>query len=436
MYYRFFCNFLLIAILFSCDNTEILLDAPTTIIPSPIATAKRASPAATTIVPKIWTKGIGTISDPYQIEIPEHLVYLSKAVNESSTDPYSADYTLKRFANKYFKIMSDLNLKNIPFIPIGKVPVLTFLGNLDGNFKKISNLKIKTTNNLELSGLFGCMGFTTSVKNLSIINGNIEGINYVGGIAGKIGANSKIENCSYDGIIRGIDFVGGIIGGGNSDINSGDILNSCSFNGSIVGNKYVGGIIGSVDSNSQINRCFNKGNIKGSAKVGGIVGDKYDCVVNQCYNIGTVMATTASAGGIIGVSNGYASLGVKSDVFNCYNRGEISAPSSAAGIIGTQIKGSVHNSYNTGKISMPSEYNNPIAKGYDYSWNEVDNCYYLNSSITLDSKSGLIRGISKEQNFMLTISFVNDLNKNILPNAWKQDKIPNTNGGYPILSWQ
>ncbi len=330
------------------------------------------------------------------------------------------------FLNKNFKIMNDLDLNNVLFAPIGKNRELPFFGNLDGNFKKISNLKIKTTN--DPAGLFG--NLQASIKNLSIINGSIEGTNFVGGFAGE--ATVRIENCSFEGTITGKNYIGGIVGYGAVTITN------CSFNGNIQGEGEIGGIIGSIyGTTSQIKKCFNKGTIKGISTVGGIVGYKSDCAIEECYNIGNITASAQIAGGIIGWSTGGSNLNIPNYTSNCYNKGKILAQKYSAGIIGSQDSGQVYNCYNTGEISkLSEEYSNPIAKGYDYEFNLVDNCYYLNSSIILDPKIVLIRGISKDQNYMSTVSFVNDLNKNNLPKAWKQDKTPNINDGYPILSWQ
>lgn len=408
MKHHFLFNLLFIVFFFSCNSSEEII--PET--------------KPTVFTPTKWTKGTGTIEDPYQIEIAEHLVYLSKIINEAALQTPESEI----FLNKNFKIMNDIDLNNISFIPIGKNRDFPFMANLDGNFKKILNLKVKNTDEHNPSGLFGCLN--ASIKNLSIVNGSIEAINFAGGFAGE--SNGIIENCSFEGTITAKNYAGGIVGYGFASINN------CSFNGSIQGEGDIGGIIGACyGPTGQIKKCFNKGTIKGISTVGGIVGYKSDCVVQECYNIGNITASTQIAGGIIGWSTGGNNLSIQNDTNNCYNKGEILTQKYAAGIIGRQDSGEVYNSYNTGKISKFSEeYSNPIAKGYDYEFNKIDNCYYLNTSVVLDPKIVLIRGISKEQNYMLTVSFVNDLNKNILPNAWKQDKIPNINDGYPILSWQ
>lgn len=411
MKYRFLFSLLTIVFFFSCDNNsnEIIPETKPTVF-----------------TPTKWTKGNGTIEDPYQIEIPEHLVYLSKIINE--VNPKTPETEI--FLHKNFKIMNDIDLNNILFIPIGKNRELRFMANLDGNFKKILNLKIKNNDEHDPTGLFGCISEKAYVKNLSIVNGSIEGVNFVGGFAGE--ANAIIENCSFEGTITAKNYVGGIAGYGFATITN------CSFNGSIQAEGHVGGIIGDCyGTTGRIEKCFNKGTIKGISTVGGIVGYKSDCVVQECYNIGTITASSQIAGGIIGWGTGGNDLTVRNYTRNCYNKGEILTQKYAAGIIGRQYKGEVYNSYNTGKISnILEEYNNPIANGHYYVFNEIDNCYYSISTILLGPKIGPIRGISKEHNYLLTTSFVNDLNNNILPNAWKQDKIPNINGGLPILHWQ
>jgi len=412
MQQRFFFSLLFALFFISCESN----DNNEEIIPE--------IKPPTVFTPTKWTKGDGTIDDPYQIETPEHLFYLSKIVNEAIPKTPESEI----FLGKNFKIMNDIDLNNMLFTPIGKNRELPFFGNLDGNFKKISNLKIKIIDEHLPSGLFG--NLNASIKNLSIIDSSIEGVNFVGGFAGE--TNGNIENCTFEGTIIGKNYVGGIVGLGSVSITN------CSFNGSIQGEGDIGGIIGFCYApTGQIKKCFNKGTIKGISTLGGIVGYKSDCPVQECYNIGNITASEQTAGGIIGWSTGGNNLNVPNYTNNCYNKGKILAQKYTAGIIGRQDSGQVNNCYNTGEISkLSEEYSNPIAKGYDYDFNSVDNCYYLSSSIILNPTIVLIRGTSKDQNYMQTVSFVNDLNKNNSPKAWKQDKTPNINDGYPILSWQ
>lgn len=317
MKHRFLFSLLFLIFFISCESN----DNSEEIIPET---------KPTVFTPTKWTKGSGTIDDPYQIEIAEHLFYLSKIVNEAVPKTPESEI----FLGKNFKIMNDIDLNNILFTPIGKNRELPFFGNLDGNFKKISNLKIKTTAEHIPSGLFG--NLNASIKNLSIVNGSIEGVNFVGGFAGE--ASGNIENCSFEGTIIGKDYIGGIVGTGSLSISN------CSFNGSIQGEGDIGGIIGFCYAPAgQIKKCFNKGTIKGVSTLGGIVGYKSDCAVQECYNIGNITASTQTAGGIIGWSTGGNNLNIPNYTSNCYNKGKILTPKYAAGIIGRQDYGPVNN---------------------------------------------------------------------------------------------
>jgi len=184
-------------------------------------------------------------------------------------------------------------------------------------------------------------------------------------------------------------YVGGIIGYSSSS----SVIN-CYNTGTVTASStsssaYAGGIIGYSSSSSVIN-CYNTGAVTSSAHAGGIIGYSLSSspVIN-CYNTGSVSASSslnAYAGGIVGNSS--------SPVINCYNGGSVSASSSyrtyAGGIIGYSLSSlsPAINCYNTGTVTASGTAFSAYAGGITgyFSYSSIINCY--NSGSVSASSSG------------------------------------------------
>ena len=159
-----------------------------------------------------------------------------------------------------------------------------FKGIFDGRFNIISG--IYTNSSLKNRGLFGFIKEST-IKNIGIINGNINGTSRTGAIVGYAYENSKIINCyNSTNIIVTDNFVGGIVGFAKQNV----IIENCYNSGNITGTDNIGGIIGGME-NITIRNCYNKGMLNGNS-AGGISGIAYEsAIIENCYNIGILNAT-------------------------------------------------------------------------------------------------------------------------------------------------
>lgn len=195
-----------------------------------------------------------------------------------------------------------------------------FLGDFNGNGRTVSYLPSATAN---YSGFFGVNKGT--IYNLTIENSNMSAnsYNYVGALCG-YNENGTITNCHVvNGTVAGAQYVGGLVG-----YNKG-YIEDCHNSSNVEGTQYVGGIAGR--STKAISRCFNLGDIAASGTttyLGGVVGFAEDdaAALTYCYNAGRVTATGSSSkfvGGVVGDKTG-ANFG------NCYNIGEVSAPTTAS----------------------------------------------------------------------------------------------------------
>ena len=170
------------------------------------------------------------------------------------------------------------------------------------------------------------------MQNVVLENVQINGANYVGGVAGW--SYGKIENCSVSGSVSSNSTAGGVVGyqsdgaitGCNSSAtvkgmvraggvagatNSGASLTGCYATGSVsVENNttsaaYAGGVVGSNGASSTLTACYATGSVTGSGSgtiyTGGVTGTN-DCgTLTACYHAnGTVSGPDGTTGGVTG----------------------------------------------------------------------------------------------------------------------------------------
>jgi len=138
--------------------------------------------------------GRGTAEAPYLISTVDHL-------NE-----------VRNYLDKHFRLIEDLDLgvygTGQGWEPIG-TPDIPFTGTFDGNGHTISNLFINRGDDSRI-GLFGSVGVSGSILNLGLVNVNVRGIYYVGGLAGE--NYGQITGSYAVGAVEGGSSVGGCVG--------------------------------------------------------------------------------------------------------------------------------------------------------------------------------------------------------------------------------
>ena len=136
--------------------------------------------------------GDGSQGNPYQISTAAQLADLATNVNSGTT-----------YSGVYFILNNDIDLNIAPhntgtgWMPIGWYDGFAdieypFMGNFNGNNKKITNLFIDD-NSRNCAGLFGIIN-GGSIENLGVENVNINGGHDVGGVVGYIYNNCTINN--------------------------------------------------------------------------------------------------------------------------------------------------------------------------------------------------------------------------------------------------
>ena len=327
--------------------------------------------------------GNGNQGDPYQIYYPCQLADLATFVNDGNG---------AQTANKYYKLMNDLDLIDYSAVhgwePIGNYSTnnsnTVFQGNFDGNSKVISNLIINRGTEYNI-GLFG-RTLNASIRDMGIESSKIGGGQYIGTLVGYVSGTSTFENCyainnstnviSYSGTTQG---TGGLIGWDNGN----STYTNCYAEGTLIGTAedvgYVyglAGLIGWCAGVSNINNCYATAtitvtstgiggvfgvgglvgysnatniynsyticNISGERGIGGLVGSNNIGTISGCYTAGNLYATEYTAGGIMGRNEGSTS--------NCYSTVNVSGTGAQiGGLIGTNY-GNISYSYATGTL--------------------------------------------------------------------------------------
>ncbi len=257
--------------------------------------------------------GNGTENNPYLIENVTQLQYMNKNL--------TAHY---RLANDIDASMTSGWNAGSGFNPVGDSSD-NFTGTLDGQDHKIMDLYIDRPSSDNV-GLFGYLGENTSVKDLGLVDLNINGSNNVGGIAGT--NNGTVTGTHSTGTVSGQDYSGLLIGW-----NAGIISNSYAT-GSVSGDGRVGGLVGA--NGGRVNNSYATGNVSGNEDVGGLVG-RNEGTINNSYATGNVSGDGYYIGGLVGWNYG-------GKVNNSYATGNVSGNEDVGGLVGVN-GGRVNNSH-------------------------------------------------------------------------------------------
>ena len=216
-------------------------------------------------------KGDGSQQTPYEISKAGQLAEVALYVNQK----------FENYNVKYYILTADINLNVSPYkdgigwSPIG-IESSPFMGNFDGNGHLISGLKIDNSTYSRV-GLFGLIT-GGAVKNLGVVNANIKGNQYVGGVAGYI-SNGSVTGCYTTGEVFGSgDVVGGVAG----NVRGSNVSNCYSTSAVTSEHSYVGSIAGFVSDNGSVSNCYSTGVISGNDFVGGVAGIVDDGNLTNC----------------------------------------------------------------------------------------------------------------------------------------------------------
>lgn len=219
-----------------------------------------------------------------------------EAGNGTETDPYIIATAaqldeVRNFPSACFELSKDIDLSSyLNSNSSGWTPIKDFTGKFDGKKHTIKGLWISLSS-IDNVGLFANIQGSSDNKRASVsnlfVNINKKGItggSNVGGICGNL-SYGNIENCMVTGDIIGGEYVGGIVGGYNSNYSS---ISQCASSGNIIANSgSVGGILANQYASCSIKNCYSIANVKAegsySSRVYGIGG-----YAENCYFAGTI----------------------------------------------------------------------------------------------------------------------------------------------------
>ncbi len=289
----------------------------------------------------ITTPGGFTVdeTDPDKITInsAEGLAWL--AVRTSGLNGQEID----DFDGKTVTLTDNIDLSKKQWTSIGryqkKTSFASFQGTFDGGDYTISGLKIYTLpDDIEnkYSGLFGYVE-EGNIKNVHLADVNIS-IDFddsnkpkIGSVAGRLGDNVTVENCTVTGTLKGISVYGITYNCGESD----SIL-KCAFSGTMSAKASAYGITNSC--HGTIDQCCANASISSDSSASGICGNVYGTVSN-CYTRGTINATNTNIGGICGVIKYTSKTDAGGNIENCYSTMTVKGESKIGGIVGNSDTG-------------------------------------------------------------------------------------------------
>jgi hypothetical protein len=153
-----------------------------------------------------------------------------------------------------------------------------FTGAFNGNGFQILNLTINRETRDDVA-LFGGTR-EALIENLALTNVNIKGRIFTGSLVGYTGRGTEIKKCLTTGEIESTGSgVGGLVGGAE---NSAAISDSYS-EANVTGVGFVGGAAGYLFSDSRLNRVYATGTINASVNFGGVVGGAQAAQIRNCY---------------------------------------------------------------------------------------------------------------------------------------------------------
>ncbi|MBO5221978.1 MAG: Ig-like domain-containing protein [Clostridia bacterium] len=321
-----------------------------------------------TVKAKGTWEGSGTESDPYLIRTLEDLKNLTQVVNKTG-------YHFKQVAD-----IDTASVANWVIIGNGDNP---FRHNYDGNGYTISNLCLDG----DAQGLFTWVE-DSHFKNIKIVNAHTKANHYTvehntaiqpgtdgytGAIVGH-GSGCSFENCSATVNFQSSNSpTGGLVGHVVLKNEKYALMKNCHVSGKVTGSGYLGGLIGSIhdyltDDEYKPAHTITVENCSADVEiiiftasretpcVGGLIGEAFGVKIEKCNTTGSINVISGDIGGLVGKAGNYT------DITRCSAKVDIYASSdnhyggvSIGGLIGhIYSRSDVYDCYATGNISAPN----------------------------------------------------------------------------------
>ena len=235
--------------------------------------------------------GEGTAEKPYQIGTAAELYWFAGLVNGTLVDG-------QKNASAHAILTTDITVNKgvldankdlvsgsdfIEWTPVGN-NIYAYTGTFDGKGYTISGLYFNNPTS-NYVGLFGCIGANGKISNVGVLDSYFQFRMYGAGVCG-MNDNGELQNCS------------------NSS--------------TVIGNMEEG--------------------------IGGVCGLNYSGIEN-CFNEGTVRATTEEGTFVFGGVGGVCGINEMGTIKSCYNTASVSGKYAVGGVCGISSRGTTANCY-------------------------------------------------------------------------------------------
>lgn len=245
-------------------------------------------------------------------EVPVSQMARSGGTDSAPTAINDADDFRDMVAGGSYKLAADITVTE-PYAN-------DFSGTFDGNGHTVT---LDITSGSANTGLFKKLVGGATVKNVTTA-GTVSGGASTGAIAGNADGKVSIFNCKNTATVTGTGKgVGGILGY-SYPANGYATIESCANTGAIVaeGKQQTGGIAGNLEGAHVIRNCYNTGSVTATSGFAGIVGRGTKGVtVENCYSTGAIatggfalVGVATSTSPAVSVKNSYAVEGTGKDI--------------------------------------------------------------------------------------------------------------------------
>ncbi|AQT67687.1 GLUG domain protein [Anaerohalosphaera lusitana] len=271
--------------------------------------------------------------------------------------------------------VKNLNITNVSIIGQNYVGVLA--GSIS-NCELLDNSSSGTVNgNEQVGGLIG-RNYNAEIKSCSSICTVNNSASYIGGLVGL--NDGTIHNCSSEGTVDGVEFVGGLVG---ANANYATITNGCSTSDVNASGPYSGGLLGYNSYGGTVSDSSSFGEVYGATYTGGLIGYSYYGDIESSYSESLVTASGNYSGGLLG----YKHYGT---ISGCYTTGLTNGIEYVGGLLGYANGGNVLDSYSTGSVNATNRHIGGLL-GYNSDYAIIKTCYSSsNVETTSDGAGGLV----------------------------------------------
>ncbi len=255
--------------------------------------------------PAPFASGAGTAEDPYVIATARQMLAFG--------------YGWPWF-DRHFVLGADIDLAGTDPNDTASAgpPALPFSGSFDGQGHIVTHWRLWNPSEGQV-GLFGYIGQTAALRNVTLSDADVRGTTNVGILASV--NKGTLTNCAVDGYAYGSSWAGGLLGRNDGTVTA------CAAGGEVIGKDGAGGLV------------YHNSGTMGGSRAGAVVtstaGYAGGFVV---YNGFATISSSCSHGTVVGArgAGGFAfsNSGDEAALRDCYCRGTVESTEMAGGFAG------------------------------------------------------------------------------------------------------